>query len=83
MNLHRTMTSTNKQLDYTKEKPMKYVVYVEGYKTGVVIVEAQDQEEAEQNAVDMAVEGDIEWNDYHYSCFECDVVEVSAQTKTN
>ncbi len=62
---------------------MKYEVYVEGFKTGVVIVEAQDQEEAKENAIDMAVEGDIEWSDYHYSCFESNVLEINEQTTTN
>lgn len=58
---------------------MKYEIYMEGYlpQTATIIVEAEDVEEAEQLALDLAEEGEVNWEDCDQSCYRSEVVDIN------
>ena len=58
---------------------MKFELYMEGYlpQTATLIIEAKDEDEAEEIALIMAKEGDIDWESCDYSCYRTEVVEIS------
>lgn len=57
---------------------MKFELYMEGMlpQIATVIIEAESEEEAEEIALLMAKEGDIDWEDCDDSCYRTEVVEV-------
>jgi len=58
---------------------MKYEIYMEGYppQTATVIIEADDEDEAEEIAIAMAEDGEIDCEDCDWSCYRTEVIEVS------
>lgn len=58
---------------------MKFELYMEGMlpQTATVIIEAKDEIEAEEIALILAKEGDIDWEDCDQSCYRTEVVEIS------
>ena len=58
---------------------MKFELYMEGMlpQIATVIIEAETEEEAEEIALLMAKEGDINWEDCDDSCYRTEVVEIS------
>jgi hypothetical protein len=57
---------------------MKYEIQMEGMlpQVATVIIEADDEDEAESIALSMAEDGDIDWEDCDYSCFRTEVVDI-------
>ncbi len=58
---------------------MKFELFMEGMlpQIATVIIEAETEEEAEEIALLMAKEGDINWEDCDDSCYRTEVVEMS------
>lgn len=58
---------------------MKFEIYMEGMlpQTATVIIEADDEDKAEEIALTMAEDGEIDWQYCDQSCFRTEVVEIS------
>ena len=59
---------------------MKFEIQMEGMlpQVATVIIEADDEDEAESIALSMAEDGEIDWEDCDYSCYRTEIVEMSS-----